>query len=71
MRIQVSVETCERNIWLLQNLAGRIFVLWMTSIVSKRDKKKPSTFSRRFFQLNPPLRVGEIIFDGEIRPAVG
>ena len=46
----LSVETCERNIWLLQNLGGRICVPWMTSIVSKRDMKKPSTESRRFFQ---------------------
>ena len=38
-QIWVFVETCERNICFLQNLAGRIFVLWMISIVSKRDRK--------------------------------
>ena len=42
-QIQVSVETCERNICFLQKLGGRICVLGMTSIVSKRDKNPVTT----------------------------
>ena len=48
-QIWVFVETCERNICFLQNLAGRIFVQWMTSIVSKSHMKKPSTKVDGFF----------------------
>ena len=42
-RIQVSVETCERNIWFLQKYGGRICILWMTSIVSKSHKRGETT----------------------------
>ena len=36
-------------------------------ILSSRPEK-PTSFDLSVFQLNPPLRVGEIIFDDEILP---
>ena len=47
--ICMRVETCERNIEILKKLDSRICVSWMTSIVSKRDMKKPSAKVDGFF----------------------
>ena len=41
-----------------------------SSPVVRTRKRQVSTETCRF-QLNPPLRVGEIIFDDEILPSVG